>query len=193
MMTRFSPILIASVVTTSACAGSSGVTFERNDAVPIPAGATVTFDGSASEGGTRVDPAVANDSVHHMIQRAIVTQLRQQGYTIVDSGQAATFDVRYFLRLQSTSGLAPTAGGVAGPNVGGGRGYGYGYGYRDTTIVSTRATTSNVSFEVDLVDERAGRTAWRGMYTGEPKSNAPSAERINSLVAEIFKTLPKVP
>ena len=140
-----------------------------------------------------MDPGVTNDSVHHMIQRAIVAQLRAKGYTLVDSGTPATFKVRYFLQVQSTTGLAPTAGGVSGPNVGGGRGYGYGYGFKDTTAVSTRATTSTASFEVDLVDERAGRTAWRGMYTGEPKKGAPSEERINSLVGKIFETLPAVP
>ena len=177
----------------AACSSTSGVSFERNDAVPIPSGATVSFRGDATEGSGQVHPDVANDSVHQMIQRAIMAQLRAKGYTLVDSGTPATFTVRYFLQVQSETELAPTAGGVAGPNIGGGRGYGYGYGYRDTTIVSTRATVSTASFEVDLVDDKVGRTAWRGMYTGEPKKGAPSEERINSQAAKIFETLPKVP
>ena len=186
-------VLTLAAVLVAACSGTSGVSSERNDTVPIPSGATVNFRGTTNTGSARVDPAVANDSVHHMIQRAIMAQLRAKGYTLVDSGTPATFKVRYFLQVQSSTGLAPTAGGVSGPNVGGGRGYGYGYGFKDTTAVSTRATTSTASFEVDLVDEKAGRTAWRGMYTGEPKKGAPSEERINSLVAKIFETLPKVP
>ncbi len=143
----------------AACSSTSGVSFERNDAVPIPGGATVSFRGDATEGSGQVHPDVANDSVHQMIQRAIMAQLRAKGYTLVDSGTPATFTVRYFLQVQSETELAPTAGGVAGPNIGGGRGYGYGYGYRDTTIVSTRATVSTASFEVDLVDDKVGRTA----------------------------------
>lgn len=188
-----SVVALAAVLVASCSSGTSGVSYERNDAVPIPSGATVGFSGTATDGSARVDPGVANDSVHHMIQRAIVAQLRAKGYTLVESGTPATFQVRYFLQVQSSTELAPTAGGVTGPNVGGGRGYGYGYGYKDTTIVSTRATISTASFEVDLVDEKAGRTAWRGMYTGEPKKGAPSEERINSLAAKIFETLPKVP
>lgn len=186
-------VLALAVVLAAACSSTSGVSFERNDAVPIPSGATVNFRGGATDGSGQVDPRVANDSVHQMIQRAIVAQLRAKGYTLVDSGTPATFQVRYFLRVQSETELAPTAGGVTGPNVGGGRGYGYGYGYKDTTIVSTRATVSTASFEVDLVDDKVGRTAWRGMYTGEPKKGAPSEERINSQAAKIFETLPAVP
>jgi len=188
------PLTVAlGLLAVAACSSTSGISSERNEAVPIPSGATVNFRGTATDGSARVDPGVTNDSVHHMIQRAIVAQLRAKGYTLVDSGTPATFKVRYFLQVQSTTGLAPTAGGVSGPNVGGGRGYGYGYGFKDTTVTSTRATTSTASFEVDLVDEKAGRTAWRGMYTGEPKKGAPSEERINSLVGKIFETLPAVP
>jgi hypothetical protein len=58
--------------------------------VPIPSGATVNFRSATNTGSARVDPSVADDSVHHMIQRAIVAQLRQKGYTIVDSGTPAT-------------------------------------------------------------------------------------------------------
>ena len=188
-----SVLALAAVLVASCSSGTSGVSSERNDAVPIPSGATVNFRGTATDGSARVDPGVANDSVLHMIQRAIMAQLRAKGYTLVDSGTPATFKVQYFLQVQSNTGLAPTAGGVSGPNVGCGRGYGYGYGFKDTTVVSTRATTSTASFEVDLVDERAGRTAWRGMYTGEPKKGAPTEERINSLVGKIFETLPAVP
>jgi len=184
------PALVVGLLAAAACSPPA-VTSERNDAVPIPPGATVAFQGSTSNGSTRVDPAVANDSVHHMIQRAIATQLRQKGYTVVDSSQPATFTVRYYLSMTSTTGYAPTAGGVSGPKVGGYRGYGYGYGQE--VLVATPDTLKNVSFEVGLVDEKAGRTAWRGIYQREPKNEAPNEKRINTLAAEIFKTLPKVP
>jgi hypothetical protein len=186
---------LGGLLAASAC-GPGAVTSERNDAVPIPAGASVEFRGSTSDASPRVDPAVANDSVHHMIQRAIIAQLRQKGYTIVDTTKSATFTVQYFLGVSPTKiGYAATAGGVSGPKVGGYRGAGYGYGQPEYTNLASQPldTVKNVSFEVALVDLKAGRTAWRGLYNAEPKNQAPSAERINSVVADVFKSLPRVP
>ena len=185
---------VACVLAVTACGGSS-VTFERNDAVPVPAGATVGFHGSTSDASPRLDPAVENDSVHHMIQRAITTQLKLKGYRIVDSGQAATFTVQYYLAVGNAEvGYAATGGGVSGPKVGGYGAHGYGYGPGYANFESQPLdTVKQVSFEVALVDLRAGRTAWRGVFQAEPKHKAPSQERINSVVAEVFKSAPKVP
>ena len=58
---------------------------------------------------------------------------------------------------------------------------------------ATPDSAENVSFEVALVDERMGRTAWRGLFHGKPKSHAPSEARINEVMAQVFTTLPKVP
>lgn len=185
---------LAGLVAAAACGGQS-VTFERNDAIPVPAGATVGFHGSASDASPQIDPAVENDSVHHMIQRAITTQLKLKGYTIVDSGQAATFTVQYYLAVGNAKvGYAATGGGVSGPKVGGYGAYGYGYGPGYANFESQPLdTVKQVSFEVALVDLRAGRTAWRGVFEAEPKHKAPSQERINAVVADVFKTAPKVP
>lgn len=184
---------LLALVLTAGC--SSSVTSERNEAIAIPSGATVSFRGAPSDGSPRVDPTVANDSIHHMIQRAISAQLREKGYTVVDSGRPANFTVRYFLELSSTTGFAPTAGGVSGPQVGGYRGYGYGYG-RDAPAQLASApqdTLRKASFGVDLVDEQAGRTVWRGAWEQEPKSKAPDQARVNQVVAEVMKSLPRVP
>ncbi len=184
------------VAASAGCSASSTVSSERNDAVPIPAGATVQFRGNEIDASPKVDPTVPNDSVHYRIQQAIITQLRQKGYTLVDTTKPATFTVRYYLEVKTTSiGYAPTAGGVSGPKVGGYRGYGYGYGQEGLAdlAAATPDSAENVSFEVAVVDERAGRTAWRGMYHGKPKSHAPSQQRINEVAAEVFKTLPRVP
>lgn len=185
---------LVGLVAAAAC-GSQSVTSERNDAVPVPAGATVAFRGSTSDASPRVDPAVANDSVHQMIQRAITGQLRLKGYTIVDSSKASTFAVQYYLAVQNTKiGYAATGGGVSGPKVGGYGAYGYGYGPGYANLESQPLdTVKNVSFEVALVDLKAGRTAWRGVFEAEPKNKAPSQERINAVVADVFKTAPKVP
>lgn len=193
-MSRPAPVLVAlGLLALAGCPSST--TSERNSAVAIPSGASVSFRGGASEGNAQVDPSVSNDSVHHMIQRAIASQLRQKGYAIVDSGQASTFTVRYYLALQSTTGYAPTAGGVSGPQVGGYRGYGYGYGQDAHADLAnaTQATMKTASFGVDLVDEKAGRTVWRGSWEKEPKNKVPDEARINQVVADVMKSLPQVP
>ena len=188
-MPRFSG-LCTTLLALAAC--SSATTSEQNSAVPIPSGATVTFLGSGSKRTPDVYPNVSNDSIHHMIQRAIKVQLAAKGYTLVDSATPATFVVRYFLGVQSTTAYA-TGGGVSGPPI---TGIGNGYGRTQDTPLSSIAppeTVQNVTFEAELVNEKAGRTAWRGIYQREPKSQAPDQARINKVVADVFTTLPKVP
>ena len=184
-------LLLAAMAATGC--GGPAVSSERNDAVPIPAKATVVFP-AAPAGGAQLNAAVSNDSVHHMIRRAITTQLQQKGYTIVADGAPATFTVRYYLAVQTTADShAPTGGGVSGPAI---KGYGLGYGKTaDTPMSSLPAPepVTNASFEVALVDERMGRTAWRGILEGKPKGDAPSEARISTLVAEVCKSLPSVP
>jgi len=53
--------------------------------------------------------------------------------------------------------------------------------------------TTDASFVVDLVDEKSGNTAWRGIWQGSPGPKAPSEDQVNTTMAKIFKTLPKVP
>lgn len=186
-----SGLVVAGLLAIGACGGGA-VSEERNDAVPIPAGATVAFKGFAPTGAQQLDPAVPDAEVHARIQRAIVSELQKKGYRVVDSTQPATFTMRYFLEIQQKSAYAPTAGGVARPQVGGYKPEGYGSALKSPTV-DAPDTLKNVSFEAALVDEKAGRTAWRGTYSGEPQSSAPSQERINSVAEKVFKSLPKVP
>ncbi len=175
----------------TACSAST--TSERNDAVPIPGGATVTLPIAGSRAGPDVYPNVSNDSIRHMIARALTAQFRAKGYTVVDSGQPAMFVARFFLGVQTTAQYAPTGGGVSGPPI---QGIGNGYGRTQDTQLSSLPPpdqVQNVTFEASLVDEKAGRTAWRGTLERQPKSTAPDQARINSVVAEVMKSLPRVP
>ena len=177
------------------------ITSDRNPDIPIPAGATVAFAGATSEGNTQVDPAVSNDIMHARIQNAIMDQLKAKGYTVVDSGTSATFNVRYYVGMKQNTSYVSTTTGVAvgGPYYGGWGGYGYGYGwggygYGGTAVTTTSpVTTTNVSFVVDLVDSKSGKTAWRGIYQGEAASKPPSDSQLKSRADAIFKTLPQVP
>ena len=188
----------AGLAATAACSPPS-ITSDRNHDVPIPAGATVAFHGQTSEGNTQVDPTVSNDIIHARIQQAILTQLTQKGYTVVDPSKASTFNVRYYVGMKQSTGYVTTTTGVgyAGPYYGGYGGYGYGYGWGGyggmATSTTTPYTTTNVSFVVELVDAGTAKTAWRGIYQGEAQSSPPSDSRLNSLAKSIFATLPKVP
>jgi hypothetical protein len=182
---------LLAVVLAAGC--SSSVTSERNEAIAIPSGATVTLPVSGAQRTPELYPTVTNDSIHHMIQRAIKAQLAAKGYTVVDSGQPATFVARYFLGVQTSSRYAATAGGVSGPPI---QGIGNGYGRTQDTPLSALPSPGqvhNVTFEAALVDEKAGRTAWRGVLDREPKSTAPDQARINQVVGEVMKSLPQVP
>lgn len=195
---RLRGLAVAGLVTAAACSPPS-ITSDRNPEVPIPAGATVAFHGQTSEGATQVNAAVSNDIMHARIQQAILTQLTQKGYTIVDSSKPSTFNVRYYVGMKQSTGYTTMTTGVgyAGPYYGGYGGYGYGYGWGGyggmATTTTTPYTTTNVSFVVELADATSGKTAWRGIYQGEAQSSPPSDSRLNSLAKSIFATLPKVP
>jgi len=182
---------IALLLGATAC--GSSVTMERNEAIAIPSGATVTLPMSGARPAPDVYPTVSNDSIHHMIQRALRSQLAAKGYTVVDSGQPAMFVARYFLGVQTSTRYAATGGGVAGPPI---QGIGNGYGKTQDTPLSPLPSPNqvhNVTFEASLVDEKAGRTAWRGVLEREPKNKAPDQARVNQVVAEVMKSLPRVP
>jgi|SoimicmetaTmtHAB_FD_contig_51_878722_length_751_multi_2_in_0_out_0_1 hypothetical protein len=195
--TRFRLFATAAGLATIAACGPT-ISSDRDSTIPIPAGSTVEFEGGTVEGARQVDPAVQNNIVHRRIQLAIVSQLQQKGYTLVDSNQTATFRVRYFVGIKQNTEYVTTTTGVASPYYGAwGYGYGYGwgagYGYGGGITTTQAVNTTDASFVVDLVDEKSGNTAWRGIWQGSPGPKAPSEDQVNTTMAKIFKTLPKVP
>jgi hypothetical protein len=189
-------VTAAGLALIAACGPS--ISSDRDSTIPIPAGATVEFEGGTVDGPQQVDPAVQNNIVHRRIQLAIVSQLQQKGYTLVDSNQAATFRVRYFVGIKQNTEYVTTTTGVVSPYYGPwGYGYGYGWGagwgYGGGITTTQAVNTTDASFVVDLVDEKSGNTAWRGIWQGSPGPKAPSEDQINVTMAKIFATLPKVP
>ena len=186
----------AGIATIAACGPS--ISSDRDSTIPIPAGATVEFEGGSVEGPQQVDPAVQNNIVHRRIQLAIVSQLQQKGYKVVDSTQEATFRARYFVGIKQNTEYVTTTTGVASPYYGPwGYGYGYGWGpgwgYGGGITTTQAVNTTDASFVVDLVEEKSGNTAWRGIWQGSPGPKAPTEDQINTTMAKIFATLPKVP
>lgn len=177
-------ILVVAMVL-SACAN---ISYDRDDAIPIPAGATVAFAGGKSEGRENLDPAVDNDIVHRRIQNSLVAQLKSKGFKVVDNTASADFLVRYFVAVRretvpvATSSTPRTATPVS-------PGWGWGWGGGTVTTI-TPTDFSEVSFVVDLVQRSSGHTAWRAVWRGNPSTRAPTQEQIDDTMARIFSSAP---
>jgi hypothetical protein len=194
---------LASALTVLAAVGCGpSITSERDESIPIPAGATVAFAGAASEGEKHLDPAVSNDIMHRRIQAALKKELAAHGFTAAADPAKADFVIRYFVGVQQHTDYVTTTTGVGyGPGWGGyggwGYGYGWGWGYGGygggvATTTTQPVTVQDASFVVDLVDHKTGNTAWRGVWQGDPPKQAPSQERIDAGMAKVFKTFPVV-
>lgn len=171
------------------------ISSERDDTIPVPAGATVAFAGSASEGEKNVDPSVQNDIVHRRIQAAIKKQLAAHGFTAAKDPESADFLVRYYVGVQQHTEYVTTTTGVGyGPAWGGyGWGYGYGWGWGGggmATTTTAPVTVADASFVVDLLDRKSGQTAWRGVWQGDPPKQAPSQEQLDASAARLFHNMP---
>jgi hypothetical protein len=117
---------------------------------------------------------------------------------MVDSAEPATFRVAYFVGIKKSTEYVTTTTGVVSPYYGPwGYGYGYGWGpgwgYGGGITTTQPVTTTDASFVVQLVEEKSGNTAWRGVWQGTPGPKAPTEDQINTTMAKIFATLPKVP
>jgi Domain of unknown function (DUF4136) len=177
--------ILAVAIGLSACAN---ISYDRDDAIAIPAGATVAFAGGKSEGRENLDPAVDNDIVHRRIQSSLVTQLQSKGFKVVDNASSADFLVRYFVAVRrDTAQVATTRTPRGAPAMGPGWGWGWGGG---TVTTITPADFSEVSFVVDLVQRSTGHTAWRAVWRGNPSTRAPTQQQIDDTMARIFSSAP---
>ncbi|MGB8435378.1 MAG: DUF4136 domain-containing protein [Burkholderiales bacterium] len=177
--------ILAVAIGLTACAN---ISYDRDDAIPIPAGATVAFGGSRYEGRENLDPAVDNDIVHRRIRSSLVAQLQSKGFKVVDSTASADFLVRYFLAVRrDTVPVATSRTPRTATPVGPGWGWGWGGG---TVTTITPVDFSEVSFVVDLVQRSSGHTAWRAVWRGNPSTRAPTQEQIDDTMARIFSSAP---
>jgi len=170
----------------SACAN---ITYDRDDAIPIPAGATVAFGGSRYEGRENLDPAVDNDIVHRRIRSSLVTQLQSKGFKVVDNAASADFLVRYFVAVRRDTAPVATSSRTVRGAMPVGPGWGWGWGGGTVTTI-TPMDFSEVSFVVDLVQRSSGHPAWRAVWRGNPSTRAPTQEQIDDTMAQIFSSAP---
>jgi len=173
---------LAGLTLMMACGPS--VTTQTNPAVPVPAGATYEWVGTANVNGN--DPIVSNEIVQAQIQSAIEAQMAAKGYKKVTNDPNALFYVRYYLGTKTQTSYMTTTMGVAGPGYGYGWGGYYGGGVSTTTPVET--TQGNVI--VDLVQMGTNTLVWRGTMTGEMSNKAPTQDRINAATKTVMAGLP---
>jgi hypothetical protein len=180
--------ILTAVVAIGAC---TNISYDRDDAIRIPPGATVAFAGGSSEGSENLDPAVGNDIVHRRVQSALVAQLEAKGYKLVDDPQTADFLVRYFVGVhRGTRQVATTAGAGMNRSPWGPGAPGWGWGWGTTVTTVTPVDFTDVSFVVDLVERSTGHTAWRAVWRGDQGSRAPTQQQIDSKMARLFRSAP---
>jgi hypothetical protein len=178
------------VVALTACGPS--IQFDRDDTVPIPAGATYAYPPQESA-GAEVDPQTSNTIVQGRIQKAIDMQLAKKGYKRVYDVEQAEFIVRYFWNVKQNTELVTTTTPVMSPYMGyGGWGYGYGWGwgYGGYATSTVPMTISEGTFILDLVSKSTRKLAWRATWVGEPRGRAPTQQELNDGAADLLAKVP---
>jgi hypothetical protein len=178
-------LILAVAIGLGACAH---VSHDRNESIPIPAGATVAFAGGKTEGNENLDPAVDNDTVHRRIQISIASQLRSRGFQVVEASAAADFLVRYYVGVRNPTEV-PSRSLRTGRTAVMGPGWGWGWGGGTVTTL-TPLDFAEVSFVVELVQRSTEQSAWRAVWHGNPGTRAPSQEEIDHQMYQIFRSAP---
>lgn len=189
MSTRRS-LAVVTAVALAACGPS--IQFDRDDSVPIPAGATYAYP-PEEDRGTEVDPTTSNTIVQGRIQRAIDAQLAKKGYKRVNDVAQAEFIVRYFWNVRKETELVTTTTPVMDPYMGWGWGYGYGWGWGyggGFATTTAPVTITEGTFILDLVDKDAKKLAWRVTWVGEPRGRAPTQDELNTSAADLLAKVP---
>jgi hypothetical protein len=189
MSARRSLALVAAVAL-AACGPS--IQFDRDDSVPIPAGATYAYPPEEHQ-GTEVDPTTANTIVQGRIQRAIDAQMAKKGYKKVGDLDQAEFVVRYFWNVRKETELVTTTAPVMDPYMGWGWGYGYGWGWGyggGFATTTAPVTITEGTFILDLVDKDTKKLAWRVTWVGEPRGRAPTQDELNTGAADLMAKVP---
>jgi hypothetical protein len=189
MFTRRALATAAAVVLV-AC--GPNIQFDRDDTVPIPAGATYAYPPEEPKGAD-VDPQTSNTIVQGRIQKAIDGQLAKKGYKRVYDIEQAEFVVRYFWNVKKDVEMVTTTTPVMDPYMGWGWGYGYGWGwgYGGGFATSTAPVTiTEGTFILDLVDKDTKKLAWRATWVGEPRGRAPTQQELNDGAADLMAKVP---
>ena len=162
------------------------ISSDRDENLPIPAGATYVWHGGADLTQQQVDPNIQNGIVHQRIQAAIDSQMKAKGFVETTDSATAYFALRYFMALQQSTQLVTTTTGVGW---GGGWGYGWGWGgWGGGISTTTPVTSTDGGLVIDVLQNSDGKLVWRGQVSGQVGDKAPSTQRVNQVVTEVMAT-----
>jgi hypothetical protein len=191
---------LAAVAAVALAACGPSIQFDRDDSVPIPAGATYSYPPEDHSNDPQADPTQSNTIVQGRIQRAIDAQLTKKGYKRVFDLDQAEFVVRYFWNVRRDTQMVTQTVPMGGPMMmgpgmgmpmGWGMGYGWGWGWGGgfaTTMAPVTITEG--TFILDLVDKDTRKLAWRATWQGEPKGRAPTQAELNDGAADLLAKVP---
>ncbi len=192
---------LAAVAAVALAACGPSIEFDRDDSVPIPAGATYAYPPEDHSNDPQADPAQSNTIVQGRVQRAIDAQLAKKGYKRVFDFDQAEFVVRYFWNVRRDTQMVTQTVPMGGPMMmgpgmgmpmGWGMGYGWGWGWGGgmaTTMAPVTITEG--TFILDLVDKDTRKLAWRVTWVGEPRGRAPTQDELNTGAADLLAKAPE--
>jgi len=191
---------LAAVAAVALAACGPSIQFDRDDSVPIPAGATYSYPPEDHSNDPQADPTQSNTIVQGRIQRAIDAQLTKKGYKRVFDLDQAEFVVRYFWNVRRDTQMVTQTVPMGGPMMmgpgmgmpmGWGMGYGWGWGWGGGFATTTAPVTiTEGTFILDLVDKDTRKLAWRATWQGEPKGRAPTQAELNDGAADLLAKVP---
>jgi hypothetical protein len=176
-------LLSVALLAASAAACGPSITSDRDPSIPIPSGASYFLAGGANVGEER-DATFQSGIVHQRIQTAIHANMKDRGFTMAASEGAAAFLVRYAIGVKTETTYQSTSVGVG---YSGWHGYGWGYGGGMQTTYPVESKKGGGI--IDLIEGKSGKLAWRSKIESSAGDKAPSQERVNEVIGEMFKTL----
>jgi hypothetical protein len=151
--------------------------------VPLPVGATYFLAGGANVGEER-DATLQSGIVHERIQKAIHANMQAKGFKLAASEGEAQLLVRYAIGVKTEVTYQTTTTGV-----GYGGWYGYGWGWGGGMQSTYPVESKKGGGVIDIIDAKTQKLAWRVKVENSQGDKAPSQERVNEVVGEMFKKL----
>ena len=186
-------ILALALTAVAACGPSTSST---PSPTLVPGTGTYAWGGALAVGEAGQGYTIVNQKLRLRILSAIDSALTGKGYRKVDS-TSAQFLARYAVGVKTTSSNVPVVND--GPDApvpmtscnAGGCWNGWDYGYNtpgDPAFAGITEREAGVVLE--LIDQKTGAVAWRGVYRDDATGKAPTPERIKKAVGQLIKTLP---
>lgn len=186
-------IIPLAAVVLFACGPS--ITVTQDAAIPLPGPATYVWGPPPPHVPNGEGIVAQSPLIHQRVKTAIDNELKEKGYRLTDSSEAA-FVVRFAVGSRTSqtqvNNTLTTGSGVVSSNVCGGASCwsGWDYGWYGSQTADVQSRESGVV--VDLLDKKTHTLAWRGIYKRDATGKVPTEAAVQKAVDELFKKLPSV-